>query len=75
MNLSLQFGAMAAPIAEQLADQDLTGNAHLVQHFQRDADAIARLQIRGLLPDSATQNARKRLLKRILSATESRNKG
>lgn len=74
MKVSLQFGAMVARISEQLDDLGLTANSHLMAHWQRDAEAITRLSVRGMLSEAETSKARRRLLKEILSATSTRSK-
>lgn len=58
--ISIQLGALARPLAEQL---DLPAEA--VLHYQADSDAITRLAIRGLLTERETHSARKRLVKAI----------
>lgn len=61
----VSFGAMAPPLAEQLAEV-LGERSHpnLPQH-QKDADAIARLAVRGVLTETEAHRARKRLMKRL----------
>ena len=67
MDLELTFGAMAPTILAQLARQGVQPNeVGVVSHWQRDADAIARLKIRGLISDSQARQARQRLLKNIV---------
>jgi hypothetical protein len=58
--MDLQFGMLADPLHQQLGVE-----AAGVEHFQRDADAIARLHVRGVLSDAETHRARKRLIKRL----------
>lgn len=65
MKLSLEFGAFAAPLAEQFTAQGLTPPKHLVK-FEQHAIAIARLTTHGLIPDRAAATARRRLLRRIM---------
>lgn len=61
--LELSFGALAKPLAAQA---DLSAiNADTVVHLQRDADAITRLLIRGLLSGAEAHRARKRLMRKI----------
>jgi hypothetical protein len=67
MKLSVEFGALAPRLTEQLAAAKLFVDKSSVAHFQRDADAIARLSVRGLLSERETKAARRRLLKRMAS--------
>lgn len=64
-NIELVFGAVCPSIAEQLTGIDHGINPEALGHAQFDADAITRLSIRGLIPDSAARLARQKLLKRI----------
>lgn len=75
MKLELTFGAMAPDIAQQLAYQGLTAKPRAIDHWQKDADAITRLAVRGILSDAAKSAARRKLLKTILRvATSTRSK-
>lgn len=53
----IRMGALAPKLSEQIPG--------LPEHFDRDADAITRLKIRGLLTDAEGDKARKRLIKAI----------
>ena len=66
MHLQIDFGAMAPKIAEQITAVGLTADKDGIAHCQKDADALTRLAVRGLLPDSAIRNGRKKLMKHIL---------
>lgn len=68
MKLGITFGALAIPIKKQLAEQGMHV-PHLAM-WQHHADSIAALSIVGLLSDSETHNARRRLLKRIIAITK-----
>lgn len=61
MKISVQFGAFAPPLREQVGVRGIQAT-----RLQRDADAITRLAVRGLLSDAETGRARRRLMKRIL---------
>lgn len=63
--LRLRFGAMTPKLRDQIADAGFMAFYGDVAEWQVDADAISRLMIRGLLTDSETAAARKRLLKII----------
>ena len=64
--MHISFGAMVAPIAEQLSVQGYVARdkTHLAA-WQKDADAITRLAVRGLLAPTYSRSARTRLLKMI----------
>lgn len=55
--LTLSFGAMAPKPSQQIHG--------LSPHFDKDADAITRLLIRGIITPSEADKARKRLVKEI----------
>lgn len=56
---SIRFGAMCPPLAEQI------GEIPNIEQYQADADAITRLYLRGVIPNSAKENAHKRLFRQI----------
>jgi hypothetical protein len=61
----LEFGVFAPKLSEQLKNTNIPKEQ--LEHFDLDADAINRLLIRGVLTDSQTEQARKKLLKRIVN--------
>lgn len=61
--LNLSFGVLAEKLSFQLKDFGLPELE--LNNFQRDADAITRLSIRGLLSESTAKNARLKLLGKI----------
>ncbi len=65
--LGITFGALSPRIKEQLPAAVKIKLMDLI-HIQKDADAIARLSIRGILSDSETRNARRRVMKEIMRA-------
>jgi hypothetical protein len=65
--LSLHFGAMAPKLAEQIPD-DVCVDAGDLLHWQKDADAITRLAIRGVITDSQARAGRQKLVQRIAKA-------
>ena len=75
MKLELTFGAMVPSLEQQLGYQGIKAKHGLVLHWQRDADAIARLSCRGFLSDGETRQARRRLLKAILRQSSTGAKG
>ena len=66
-NIKISFGALSPPIGEQLRDQgfklDLTPLSR--ELLQQDNDQVTRLFIRGILTESETSKARKRIFKII----------
>ena len=56
--IPIEFGALAQSISTQLGIKAVP--------LDNDADAITRLHVRGLLTDSETDKARKRLMKKIV---------
>lgn len=64
--LGLRFGALVPSLARQLKPYKI--DKLDVKHFISDADAITRLYIRSLLPESQVMAARKKLLKKIHKA-------
>lgn len=63
----IHFGALAPKIGEQLTKQgvDWSGAASELTHIQRDADALARLAVRGYIPGGQRRQLHKKLIKRI----------
>ncbi len=72
MKLALIFGALAPKLREQLRDANMKYERADTELWQRDADEITRLSIRGLLSDSVTRETRHKLLKQILAGVEPR---
>ena len=66
MKVEIVFGALAESIEEQLHVQRVRFDTKAARHWTRDAQAIDRLRIRGLLTDSVTRGLRRRLLRDIL---------
>jgi hypothetical protein len=62
------FGALAEPFIQQVQKQGIKINPYTCDLFQADIDAINRLAIRGLTPESQRDRAIKRLMKRIQKA-------
>jgi hypothetical protein len=63
--LKLRFGAMSPTIKQQLKEQGYKMDATDCVHFQKDAEAITRLRIRGMLNDSQCKSAHDKLFKNI----------
>ena len=63
---SLSFGALTPPLAEQLKSQRLKAkDPKMLEHWQKDGDALTRICMRGLITDGECHRARKRLMKKI----------
>jgi len=65
--MQIELGALAEPLVDQLErnfklTQDQRKEAGI---YDKDADAISRLYIRSLIPESQADNARRKLLKKI----------
>lgn len=70
-NIEIAFGALVAPLVDQLAARDLR-DAKVKLH-QRQADAICILAIGGLMSESVVRNVRRRLIKKIAATVTRRN--
>lgn len=70
----IQFGALCPPLSQQIvaAGSKVPSDVDLLQ---QDADEISRLYIRGLLSDSESTRARKRLMARIVRNVSKANGG
>lgn len=62
----INFGALSPPLKEQL--REYVFNEDEIDILQEDIDAINRLHIKGMLTDSATQAAEKKIIKKIAQA-------
>jgi len=65
--VAILFGAVADPIKQQISAQFFAARDSDCEWWQRDADAITRLDVSGLLPRSVVLATRKKLMKRIAS--------
>lgn len=66
--LTVNFGAMADPIAKQLSEHGCAASSLAV--WERAADAIVFLHVHGLATDSEAHKARGRLFARIKKSIE-----
>jgi len=66
-DVAILFGAVSDPISAQLANQFFAARDSDIEWWQRDADAITRLDVSGLLPRSVVLATRKKLMRRIAS--------
>jgi hypothetical protein len=64
---SIQFGALAPRIEEQLQGQGLRLDLDVTQrqHLQRDIDEVTRLRVRCILTEGESNKARKRIMQII----------
>lgn len=70
MNMNIVFGALAPRLSEQLNKQGLTATFVLLDSIQRDADAISRLSVRGVLTESSARAAHRKLVKRLVGMVQ-----
>jgi len=65
--MQIELGALSEPLTDQLGRNiKLTPEQRKEAGiYDKDADAISRLYIRGLIPESQADNARRKLLKKI----------
>ena len=64
-NFSVEFGALAPKISEQLVKQGLNIPENRVIAFDNVAHAIVLLHLHGIIPDSVRDSARKKLMTQI----------
>ena len=62
---TLAFGWMNDPLAVQLTRQGLSFDAKVMDHHQKDSEAISRLRVRGVITNSEGDRAYDRLAKRV----------
>lgn len=63
--LGLRFGALCPSLLEQLHEAGVGADPTEILSWQKDADAICRLLVKGMLTSAAAHRARKLLLARI----------
>jgi len=64
-SITLVFGALVKPIGEQLSAQSVELAPEKIERFEKMAHAITMLYLNGMIPESARDNARKKLMKQI----------
>ncbi len=64
MKLKLYFGALTESVSKQLQKQFNNPDFSLPE-FDKDAEALVRVYVRGIISDSENEKARKRLMKKI----------
>jgi hypothetical protein len=65
IKLRIAFGAMSKPLHEQISEHGIPIKEGEMAHYQKDAEAITRLRIRGMLSDKEVGNTQIRLMKSI----------
>jgi len=68
--VGIHFGALCAPIVQQLLEQEVTAIPDNINQLQDYANSITMLYIHGILTELETHNARKRLMKKINKAID-----
>lgn len=69
----ITLGAMAPSLVKQLKSQGIVVKGKRrehIRHLQEDVDALHRLYVRGVLPDSPVHRARKKLMRLITLALQ-----
>jgi len=64
-SITIVFGALVKPIGDQLRDQSIKLTPEKIERFEKIAHAITMLFLNGMIPVSARDNARKKLMKQI----------
>jgi len=64
--VDIELGAIAKPLSEQISEAVM--DRRDVAMFQKDSDAISRLYIRGLIPESQARSAKMKLMKKMQKA-------
>ena len=67
MIVEISFGALSDPVGAQLKAQGLFATKDDIEHWEKDRKALARLRVRGLLPDATAHAAERRLMKKIVA--------
>ena len=70
MTLTIEFGALVKPIGEQLKEQGIELPEADAERFEKIAHCIVRLHLNDIIPDSVRDNARKKLMKKIVACLE-----
>lgn len=68
--IRIGFGALAPSLKKQLDEQRFRYDKSAIDHFQKDADAITRLRVRGLMPAGEVEKERKKLVNKIAAHVE-----
>lgn len=68
MSVEIRMGGMSPKISQQLRGKGLP--MQMLRHFDKDADAITRLYVRGFLTNRECSASRERLAKKITQLIE-----
>ena len=63
--LTIQFGALAPPLVEQLMAFGYQEIPETINHYQRMADALVLLRVSKILSEAETHKARVRITKKL----------
>jgi hypothetical protein len=66
--IAIRLGALSPPIAKQLRQQGVSAKPADVKAWQKDADCITRLHVRGYIHDSTADSARRKLVNAVCRA-------
>lgn len=66
--LTIEFGALAKPVSEQLKMQGFDVPNNIALGFDMVAHSIVVLRLHGIISDSVRDSSRKKLMKRISKA-------
>ena len=72
--LHFEFGDLAKPIKEQLKNQGISIKEKDAECLEEIAHAIVLLHLHDIIPDHVRDNARCKLIKKIIRAIEKANK-
>ncbi len=67
----ITLGSAAMNLVQQIEENGLRFDPSLIEHFQKDSEAITRLVVRGIIPSSAGKIAKNRLFRKIITHLES----
>ena len=68
--VGIHFGALCAPIVQQLLEQEVTAIPDNINQLQDYANSITMLFVNGFLTRGEAHNARNRLMKKIHKALD-----
>lgn len=63
--ISIGFGFVSPPLCDQLNKHQLFFDETTIKHFELDRDALNRMRMRELIPESQTRKAYEKLSERI----------
>lgn len=70
MTLTIEFGALVRSIKEQLKDQGIELPEEDTTRIEKIAYSIVFLHLQDIIPDSVRDNARRKLMKKIVQAIQ-----